>query len=67
MVLEPLGLFMSIRMGVITMRSYILKRIGLIFLTASIIIFLVFVFIKMLPDYQQAVFGVDTETWALLF
>ena len=67
MVLEPLGLFMSIRMGVITMRSYVLKRIGLIFLTASIIIFLVFVFIKMLPDYQQAVLGVDPETRALLF
>jgi ABC-type dipeptide/oligopeptide/nickel transport system permease component len=49
------------------MRNYVLKRIALIFLTASIIIFLVFVFIKMLPQYEQAVLGVDPETRALLY
>ncbi|PKK87674.1 MAG: ABC transporter permease, partial [Tenericutes bacterium HGW-Tenericutes-8] len=48
------------------MRNYVLKRIGLIILTASIIIFLVFVFIKLLPQYQQAVLGVDPETRDLL-
>ena len=38
------------------MRNYVLKRIGLIILTASIIIFLVFVFIYVLgsqPTYAQ--------------
>jgi ABC-type dipeptide/oligopeptide/nickel transport system permease component len=49
------------------MRNYVLKRIALIFLTAAIIIFLVFVFIKMLPQYEQAVLGVDPETRALLY
>ncbi|MBN2605210.1 MAG: ABC transporter permease [Bacilli bacterium] len=48
------------------MRRYILQRIALIFVTATIIIFLVFVFIKMLPNYHQAVLGVDPETRLLL-
>lgn len=48
------------------MRRYILQRIALIFFTASLIVFLVFVFIKMLPDYDQKVLGVDPETQRLL-
>jgi ABC-type dipeptide/oligopeptide/nickel transport system permease component len=48
------------------MRNYILKRIGLIFVTSSIIIFLVFVFIKLLPQYNQAVLGVDPEIRKIL-
>ena len=48
------------------MRNYILKRIGLIFVTSFIIIFLVFVFIKLLPQYNQAVLGVDPEIRKLL-
>lgn len=39
------------------MRDYILKRLGLMIVTAILIIFLVFVFIKLLPDYQEAVLG----------
>lgn len=48
------------------MRNYILKRVGLIFVTSSIIIFLVFVFIKLLPQYNQAVLGVDPEIRKIL-
>lgn len=48
------------------MRGYILKRFGLIFVTAAITIFLVFVFIKMLPNYHQAVLGVDPELQKIL-
>ncbi|MFA5006020.1 MAG: ABC transporter permease [Candidatus Izemoplasmatales bacterium] len=48
------------------MRNYILKRIILIFITAAIIIFLEFVFMKMLPQYHRAVLGVDPETRLLL-
>src|SRR5690554_2264393 len=48
------------------MRNYILKRVFLIFITAAIIIFLVFIFIKMLPNYHQAVLGVDPELRKLL-
>ncbi|WP_210995623.1 ABC transporter permease [Acholeplasma laidlawii] len=48
------------------MRNYILKRVFLIFITASIIIFLVFVFIKMLPNYHAAVLGVDPEIRKIL-
>ena len=48
------------------MRNYKLKRIGLIFVTSSIIIFLVFVFIKLLPQYNQAVLGVDPEIRKIL-
>lgn len=48
------------------MRNYILKRIGLIFVTSFIIIFLVFVFIKLLPQYNQAVLGVDPEIRKIL-
>ena len=48
------------------MRNYILKRIALIFVTSSIIIFLVFVFIKLLPQYNQAVLGVDPEIRKIL-
>ncbi|WP_264229638.1 ABC transporter permease [Acholeplasma laidlawii] len=48
------------------MRNYILKRVFLIFITASIIIFLVFVFIKMLPNYHAAVIGVDPELRKIL-
>jgi len=48
------------------MRNYILKRVFLIFITAAIIIFLVFVFIKMLPNYHAAVLGVDPELRKLL-
>ena len=48
------------------MRNYILKRIGLIFVTAFLIVFLVFVFIKLLPQYQQKVLGLDPEIRRLL-
>lgn len=48
------------------MANYVIKRIILIFFTAAIIIFLVFVFIKMLPQYNRAVLGVDPETFELL-
>lgn len=48
------------------MRNYIIKRILLIFVTASIIIFLVFVFIKLLPQYNAAVLGVDPEIRKIL-
>jgi len=47
-------------------RNYIIKRILLIFMTAAIIIFLEFVFMKLLPQYHQAVLGVDEETRRLL-
>lgn len=48
------------------MRNYIIKRLLLIFVTASIIIFLVFVFIKLLPEYHAAVLGVDAELRIIL-
>lgn len=48
------------------MRNYVLKRLALIFVTASIIIFLVFVFIKLLPQYNAAVLGVDPEIRIIL-
>lgn len=48
------------------MRKYTLQRIGLIFFTAALIIFLVFVFIKMLPDYDTIVIGVDNELQDLI-
>lgn len=48
------------------MGNYILKRIGLVFVTASIIIFLVFFFIKSLPTYHQAVLGIDPEIRKIL-
>ncbi len=48
------------------MRRYVLQRIGLIFFTAALITFLVFVFIKMLPDYDKAVIGVDSELQELI-
>jgi len=38
----------------------------LIVFTAILIIFLVFVFIKLLPQYHQAVLGVDPETYEIL-
>jgi ABC-type dipeptide/oligopeptide/nickel transport system permease component len=41
------------------MTQYVLKRLGLIFVTGFIIVFLVFVFIKLLPDYEEAQLGVD--------
>jgi ABC-type dipeptide/oligopeptide/nickel transport system permease component len=48
------------------MRNYVIKRILLIFITAFIIIFLVFVFIKLLPQYNAAVLGVDPELRQIL-
>ena len=48
------------------MRRYVLQRLILIVFTAIIIIFLVFVFIKLLPTYNQVVLGVDPETRLLL-
>lgn len=48
------------------MRRYVLQRIGLIFFTAALIVFFVFVFIKMLPDYDKAVIGVDPELQELV-
>ena len=48
------------------MRNYVIKRILLIFVTAFIIIFLVFVFIKLLPQYNAAVLGVDAELRKIL-
>jgi len=49
------------------MKNYVLKRIALIFITAAIIIFLEFTFMKMLPQYHQAVLGVDPETFDMLY
>lgn len=49
------------------MKHYVLKRIGLVFLTSFLIIFLVFVFIKMLPQYNAKVLGVDPEIKAILY
>ena len=48
------------------MRNYVIKRLFLILVTASIIIFLVFVFIKLLPQYNAAVLGVDPEIRLIL-
>jgi len=48
------------------MRNYVIKRLLLIWVTASIIVFLVFVFIKLLPQYQAAVLGVDPEIRIIL-
>jgi len=48
------------------MRNYVIKRIMLIFVTTIIIIFLVFTFIKLLPQYQAAVLGVDPEIRQIL-
>ncbi|XFA98906.1 ABC transporter permease [Candidatus Izemoplasma sp. B36] len=48
------------------MRRYILQRIILIFFTAALIIFLFFIIIKQLPDYEQAVLGVDPELKAMI-
>ena len=48
------------------MRRYIIQRLILIIFTAIVIIFLVFVFIKLLPTYNQVVLGVDPETRILL-
>jgi ABC-type dipeptide/oligopeptide/nickel transport system permease component len=41
------------------MTQYILKRLALILVTGFLIIFLVFVFVKLLPDYHEAQLGVD--------
>jgi ABC-type dipeptide/oligopeptide/nickel transport system permease component len=49
------------------MKYYVLKRIALIFVTAAIILFLEFTFIKLLPQYHQKVLGVDPETYAMLY
>lgn len=48
------------------MRRYVFQRIILIFFTAFIIIFLFFVIIKQLPDYEQSVIGIDPELKALI-
>lgn len=48
------------------MRRYVIQRLILIVFTASLIIFLVFVFIKLLPTYEAAVLGVDPEIRELL-
>lgn len=48
------------------MKTYVLKRIGLIFVTAIVIIFLVFVFIKLLPTYDAKVIGLDPEIAELI-
>ena len=48
------------------MRRYVIQRIILIFFTASLIIFLFFVIMKQLPDYEQAVLGVDPEIRELI-
>ena len=43
------------------MLKYVLKRIGLMLITAVIIIFLVFVFIKQMPEYYPFVPGDDPQ------
>lgn len=48
------------------MRRYVIQRIALIFFTAALIVFLVFVFIKMLPQYDKVVIGVDSEVQRLI-
>lgn len=45
------------------MGQYIRKRVGLIFLTGFIILFLTFVIIKLMPDNNRPVLGVDPAIW----
>lgn len=45
------------------MRNYVLKRIGLMFVTFFIIIFMIFVFIKLMPNYFQVGLGEDPEIY----
>lgn len=48
------------------MKRYVLQRIILIFFTTITITFLVFVFIKMLPNYERAVLGTDPALQELI-
>ncbi|MDL2291983.1 ABC transporter permease [Acholeplasma sp. OttesenSCG-928-E16] len=48
------------------MRNYILKRIGLIVVTAFIIIFLEFVIVKSMPDFYRPELGIDPEWYEAL-
>ncbi len=48
------------------MRNYVLKRLGLMFITFIIIIFVVFLFIKLMPNFYQVGLGEDPliyERW----
>lgn len=45
------------------MRNYVLKRIGLMFITFFIIIFMIFIFIKSLPNFYQIPFGMDPAVY----
>lgn len=45
------------------MRNYILKRLGLMLVTFVIIIFMVFVFIKLMPNFYQVGLGQDPEIY----
>lgn len=45
------------------MRNYVLKRLGLMVVTFFIIIFMVFVFIKLMPNYYQVGLGQDPEIY----
>lgn len=45
------------------MRNYILKRLGLMVITFFIIIFMIFVFIKLMPNFFQVGLGEDPEIY----
>src|SRR5690625_1983075 len=45
------------------MRNYILKRLGLMLITFIVIIFMVFVFIKLMPNFYQVGLGQDPEIY----
>ncbi|WP_162140162.1 ABC transporter permease [Haploplasma axanthum] len=45
------------------MKNYILKRLGLMVITFFIIIFMIFVFIKLMPNFYQVGLGQDPEVY----
>lgn len=45
------------------MRKYVLKRLGLMVITFFIIIFMVFVFIKLMPNFYQVGLGQDPQVY----
>lgn len=45
------------------MRNYVLKRLGLMVITFFIIIFMVFIFIKLMPNFYQVGLGQDPQVY----
>lgn len=45
------------------MFRYVMKRLGLMLVTFTILVFITFVFMKMLPDAYEAPFGTDPAQW----